>query len=60
MGTIQMYLSNGKRVIAFGGLLTGLMAASEGTAAWEHAFELARRLNIEITPVFGFTGSMAK
>jgi hypothetical protein len=60
MASIEMYLSNGKRVITFGGLLAGYLAAWEGTPDWNRAFELARALNIEIKPVHGFTGSLAQ
>lgn len=57
---IGMYQSDGKRVIVFGGLLAGKMAAWDGTPEWAAAFNLARELNVEIQPMFGYTGLLAQ
>jgi hypothetical protein len=57
---INMYSSNYSRVIVFGGILSGKMAAFEDTPAWAEAYELARRLGVEITPLYGYGGSLAQ
>jgi hypothetical protein len=60
IANIEMYKTDGKRVIVFSGILHGKMAAYEGTKAWAEAFELARQLNVQIKPIYGYTGSLAK
>ena len=57
---ITMYRSDGKRVIAFGGTLSGMMAVWDGSPAWSAAFALARRLRIKITPAYGYTGPLTQ
>lgn len=61
---IEMYTTqqNGQavRVIVFGGILNGKMAAYEGTPAWQEAFQLARQLGVEITRAYGYKGSLAQ
>jgi len=59
--TISMYKTSDQiRVLVFGGLLFGMMPASEGEQAWARGFELARKLNVEIQRAFGYTGSLAQ
>jgi len=59
--TIQIYKSDeATRVMIFGGLLSGMMAAKEGDPSWDRGFELARQLNVEVKPAFGFTGNVAQ
>lgn len=58
--TINMYRTGGVRVITFGGILVGKMAAYEGSKDWDDAFELARQLNFTITSAFGYSGPLAK
>ncbi len=58
---ITMYrCQTGERVIVFGGILAGKFAAYENTNDWDDAFELARKLDIEIKPAAHYTGSLAK
>jgi hypothetical protein len=50
-----------ERVIAFGGLLSGMMAAKEGSpTGWKQAFELCRRLGLSIKPIYGYDGPLTE
>ena len=64
MNTIAMYSTNlngsSVRVIVFSGILQGKMAAYENTKNWDDAFELARMLNIEIKPAYGYAGRLTQ
>lgn len=57
---MHIYRSEGKRVITFGGMLTGMMAAWEGTPEWATAFALAKRLRVQITPAYGYSGPVTQ
>lgn len=56
--TIKIYSSDGGRVMAFGGLLTGLIAAREGEPNWYRGFVLAEQLGVQIQPAYGYAGSL--
>lgn len=46
------------RVMTFGGLLMGMLAAREGTPGWHRGFILAEMLGIKPKPLYGYTGSL--
>lgn len=46
------------RMMIFGGLLIGMLAACEGTPGWSRGFILAERLGIKPKPMFGYSGSL--
>lgn len=65
--TIQMYVAQRPyttremRVIVFGGLLQGMIAAWEDDEkAWARAFELARRLGVEIKAAYNYSGPLTE
>jgi hypothetical protein len=60
LAKIEMYRSEGRRVIVFSGILAGKLAAWEGTPQWKEAFELARQLGIAVTPALHYNGPIGQ
>lgn len=56
--TFGIYRAVGGRVIAFSGVLAGMVAAYEGTPAWDNALELSSRLGEPIVPLYGYDGEI--
>jgi hypothetical protein len=57
---LKMYTSGNVRVIVFGGVLSGMLAAYEHTPAWANAFALAKKLRVKITPAYGYAGPVSQ